>query len=262
MQSYRAVLAHVLRQVKEKVDFSQLFLKRIMPTGFPVERFHFRSDSVFQGLPKEDMEFLESRMRDHRYKKGHTLFVEGTYPTGIFYLKKGKIKKYKTDRDGKEQIFYICNAGELLGYPALLSEEPYSDSATTLEDCVVSFITKEDFLKVLATSSILSNQLLKNLSHEFGVLINGIATLAHRSVRERLALSLLILKDKYREKGEQIKPTEINLSREDLSNHVGTAVETIVRLLHDFKEEGLIETNGRKIRILDAKRLVKVANFY
>jgi CRP-like cAMP-binding protein len=233
-----------------------------MPTSFPVDRFHFKSDSIFEDLPVEDIEFLKSKMREQRYKKGQTIFVEGTYPAGIFYVKKGKIKKYKTDRDGKEQIFYVCNPGELLGYPALLSEEPYSDSASALEDSVVALIPKDDFLRVLSCSSILSNKLLKNLSHEFGVLVNGIATFAHRSVRERLALALLVLKEKYRIKGEENKPVEINLSREDLSNLVGTAVETVVRLLHDFKEEGLVSTNGRKIRILDAKRLVKVANFY
>src|SRR6187549_3009395 len=111
-----------------------------MPTSFPVDKFHFRSDSVFEDLPKGDIEFLESKMREQRYKKGQTIFVEGTFPPGIFYVKKGKIKKYKTDRDGKEQIFYVCNAGELLGYPALLSEEAYSESASALEDSVVALI--------------------------------------------------------------------------------------------------------------------------
>lgn len=233
-----------------------------MPTKRVIEKFHFQSESIFEGLPKEDLTFLQSKMIARRYKKGQRIFVEGSIPTGIYYLKNGKIKKYKADRDGKEQIIYIFNGGELLGYPPLLSEEPYSDSAAAMEDCDVAFIPKDDFLYVLSKSTILSNSLLKNLSHEFGVLVNSIATFAHRSVRERLALSLLILKDKYKVKGKENKPAEINLSREDLANLVGTAVETLVRLLHDFKDEKLIETEGRKIRILDAKKLVKVANLY
>jgi len=233
-----------------------------MPSEFPTERFHFRSDSVFQGLPKKDIEFLEFKMKDHHYKKGQTVFVEGTSSSGIFYVKKGKIKKYKTDHEGSEQIFYVCNEGELLGYPALLSGEPYAYSASVLDDAILSFIPKEHFLKALDNSPVLSGRLLKNLSHEFGVLVNSIATFAHRSVRERLALSLLILKEKYQSKDGNGKAVEINLTREDLSNLVGTAVETLVRLLHDFKEEGLIETEGRKIRILNAKKLVKVANLY
>lgn len=235
-----------------------------MPTssGFPIDKFHFRSDSVFEGLPIVDLEFLESRMVTKKYKKGTNIFNEGSFPAGIFYLIKGKVKKFKVDKDGREQIIYVCNSGELLGYPALLSEETYSDSASTLEESEIAFIHKVDFLKVLSQSPILSTRLLKNLSHEFGVLENSIAAFAHKSVRERVALSLLILKEKFKEKGDENKKVEIVLSREDLSNIVGTAIETLVRLLHDFKDEGLIETEGKKIRILDSKRLVMIANFY
>ncbi len=233
-----------------------------MPKSFPIDKFHFRSNSILEGLPKEEWEYLEQRMLNQKFKKGQNIFVEGTNPNGIYIIIKGKVKKYKSNREGKEQIIYICNSGELLGYPALLSEESYSDSAAAIEDSIVGFISKIDFLYILDQSSILSKKLLINLSHEFGVLINGIATFVHKSVRERLALSLLILKDKYRIKGEENKPVEINLSRENLANIVGIAVETLVRLLHDFKDEKLIETEGRKIRILDVKKMVKVANFY
>lgn len=201
-------------------------------------------------------------MVPYKFKKGQTIFSEGSFPSGIFYIKKGKVKKYKTDQDGRQQIIYVCNSGELLGYPALLSEEAYSDSASALEDSVLAFISKEIFLSVLEQSQILSNRLLKNLSHEFAVLENSIANFAHKSVRERLALSLLILKEKFRDKNSPDASIEITLSREDLSNLTGTAVETLVRLLHTFKDEGLIETEGRKIRVLNAKGLMKAANFH
>lgn len=233
-----------------------------MPIKFPIDKFHFRSNSIFEGLPEEELAYLEERMVELKVKKGQTLFIEGSRPNGIFYLKKGKIKKYKTSREGKEQIIYICGIGELLGYPALLSEEPYSDSAAAIEDSVVGVISKNDFLLLLEKSKILSKKLLVNLSHEFGVLVNGIASFSHKNVRERLSLSLLILKDKYKTAKEDDSAVEINLTREDLANMVGIAVETLVRLLHDFKEEGIIETQGRKIRILDVKKLIKEANFY
>ncbi|MDP1744555.1 MAG: Crp/Fnr family transcriptional regulator, partial [Bacteroidota bacterium] len=146
--------------------------------GFPLDKFHFQSDSVFEGLPKADLEFLESKMVVNKVRKGKTVFNEGSYPSGIFYLLKGKVKKFKADREGREQIIYVCNSGELLGYPALLSEETFSDSATTLEDSIIAFIPKDDFLFLLNQSTTLSNRLLKNLSHEFGVLENSIATFA------------------------------------------------------------------------------------
>ncbi len=233
-----------------------------MPASFPIDKFHFNSDSILEGLPEKDLEQLRSKMIQYKFKKGQTIFSEGTFPSGIFYVTKGRVKKYKTDREGREQIIYVCNSGDLLGYPALLSEEAYSDSAAALEDAILSFIPKEVFLKVLEKSQVLSNRLLKNLSHEFGVLENSIANFAHKSVRERLALSLLILKEKFRDKNNPDASVDITLSREDLSNLTGTAVETLVRLLHTFKDEGLIETEGRKIRILDSRKLVKVANFY
>lgn len=232
------------------------------PLDFPIDKFHFKSNSVIDNLPEEDWFVLKTNMVIRKLKKGQTIFIEGTYPSGIFYLKKGKVKKYKADKDGREQIIYVCNAGELFGYPALLSNEPYSDSASALEDSDIGFISERVFFKLLGQSQVFSTALLKNLSHEFGVLENSIATLAHKTVRERLALSLLILKDKFKIKGETEKPAEIILSREDLSNVVGTAVETLVRLLHDFKDEGLIETQGRKIIIKNPKGLVKIANLY
>ncbi|MGZ8553699.1 MAG: Crp/Fnr family transcriptional regulator, partial [Chitinophagaceae bacterium] len=193
------------------------------------------------------------------YKKGEILFREGSYPTGIYYVTKGKVKKYKTDKEGREQIFYVCRKGEVLGYHALISEEKYTDTAATLEESIVAFIPKDDFLKAIQLSSVLSNRLLKVMSHEFGVLVNGLAVFAQRSVRERLALSLIILRDKYK-KEQQDKPVELDLSRDDLAKFVGTARETLVRLLHDFKKDGLIETQGRKIILLKPQEISQIAN--
>lgn len=233
-----------------------------MSTGkrYKAQQFQFMSHSIFDGLPQHELEFLTSRMHTKPVKKGLTLFIENSVPTGIFYLIKGKVKKYKINREGKEQIIYICSEGELLGYPALLSEESYSDSAATLEDCVIGFIEKDDFLSILNSSSILSHKLLKNLSHEFAVLENLILTLAHQSVRERLALTLLILHDKYKNTLQPELQVNITLSRQDLANMVGTAMENTVRLLKEFKSERLIETEGKKIRLLDFKQLVEIAN--
>lgn len=226
---------------------------------FPFDKFNFNSDSILEGLPESDLALLNSNMVTHIYKKGEILFREGSYPTGIYYITKGKVKKYKTDKEGREQIFYVCRKGEVLGYHALISEEKYTDTAATLEESIVAFIPKDDFLKAVQLSTVLSNRLLKVLSHEFGVLVNSLAIFAQRSVRERLALSLIILRDKYK-KEQQDKPVELDLSRDDLAKFVGTARETLVRLLHDFKKDGLIETHGRKIILLKPQEISQIAN--
>lgn len=225
-----------------------------------LKQFHFNSNSVFEGLPQEDLKRIEKNTRYIKYKKGQSIFVEGTYPSGIFFIKDGKVKKFKNVYDGKEQIIYICTKGELLGYSALLSEETYPDSSAALVDSTVGFIPKDAFLQILSKSNQLSLRLLKNLSHEFAVLLNSLVNYSHRTVRERLALMLLILHEKFKEDNHKEDSVYINLSREDLSNIVGTAVETLVRLLRDFKDEKLIKTQGRKIFILDENKLLLLAH--
>jgi CRP-like cAMP-binding protein len=227
---------------------------------FHSENFQFKTDKIFEGLSAEDLETIRASSVTHQYKKGEIIFREGGIPTGIFYLKMGKIKKYKTTSRGEEQIFYVCTTGELLGYHALLSEEHYPDSAATIEDSEITFIPKDKFLEIVNSSTVLSNKLLKALAHEFSVFINSITSLATKSVRERVALNLLILDAKFKPTDKPDNPSDINISRGDLANMVGTAKETLVRLLQEFKKDGLIESDGRIIRIINKKELFKESN--
>jgi CRP-like cAMP-binding protein len=172
----------------------------------------------------------------------------------------GKAKKYKVDKDGREQIIYVANAGELLGFHAILSGDNYPDSAAVMEDSLIAFIPREDFLEAIRQSDVLNRRLLKTLSHEFVVLTNSLALFAQRPVRERLALQLIVVREKYKTDAEPGMPVEINMSRDDLASLVGTARENVVRLLSELKEEGIVETKGRKIIVLDIKRLIRIAN--
>jgi CRP-like cAMP-binding protein len=231
-----------------------------MLTNFLSENFRLNKDQIFEGLTAEERDTLMGSGVTHAYKKGEIIFREGGIPTGIFYVKTGMVKKYKATVNGGEQIFYVCGEGELLGYHALLGEEYYPDSAATIDNSEITFIPKEDFLHVLRSSTVLSNGLLKALGHEFSLFINNITNLATKSVRERLAFNLLILEEKFKIPEKPNVPSEINMSRTDLANIVGTAKETLVRLLHDFKRDGLIESNGRIIRITNRKGIIKEAN--
>lgn len=227
---------------------------------FPIDKWDFKSGSILADLPAGDLERLMTHKSEHLYKKGEILFREGAYPSGIYYIVEGKVKKYKTDRSGKEQIIYVANTGELLGYHAILSEYRYPDSAATLEDSTIAFIPKEDFILTLQHSSVLNNRLLKTLSHEFAVLANSITLFAQNSVRERLALQLIVLREKYKVNFEPGMAVEINMSRDDLASLAGTARENVVRILSEFKEAGIVETKGRKIVITDINKLVALAN--
>lgn len=144
----------------------------------------------------------------------------------------------------------------------MIAEEQYNVSAETLEDCTICFLSKQNFLQALRESHELNQRLLKQVCHELGVMTDNLTTQAQRTIRERLAITLLKLHKTYGVDPNDDSPTVINLTREDLANMVGTATETLIRLLHEFKDDGLISTQGRKITIEDPDGLVKTANLF
>jgi CRP-like cAMP-binding protein len=228
---------------------------------FPIDKWVFNSESIFANFPAEDYEKMTRHAQQEKYKKGQTLFREGSVPTGIYYILEGKVKKFKLNNLQKEQIIYVANAGELIGYHAVLSDERYPDSATALEDSLLLFISKEDFMAVLNQSPILSSRLLKMLSHEFSVLSNSITIFAQQPVRERLAIALIVLREKFKKGVASGQPIFISMRRDDIASMAGTTRENVVRLLREFKDEKLIESQGRKICIIDIKRMIAVSNY-
>jgi len=228
---------------------------------FPIDKWDFKTESIVSTLPEQDYKLLMSNQQEHNYKKGDMLFREGSYAGGIFYIQKGRIKKFKTDEEKREHIIYVANKGELIGYHAILADGRYSDSASALEDSVVSLISKDDFLLALQQSSVLIQRLLKTLAHEFSVLTNNLSLFSQKTARERLALHLVVIREKYKENFKPGMLVEIDLSRDDLAHIVGTARENVVRILSDFKQEGIVETRGRKIIVLDVNKLISIANY-
>lgn len=172
-----------------------------MLKNFLSENFRLKRDQLFEVLTMEEQDSLMGAGVTHEYRKGEIIFREGGIPTGIFYIKTGRVKKYKATTKGDEQIFYLCSPGEFLGYHAVLGEEYYVDSAATIENSLITFIPKDAFLKVLRSSTTFSNALLKALGHEFSFFANSISNLATKSVRERLAFNLLIWR-----KSSKIRP--------------------------------------------------------
>lgn len=222
------------------------------------EKYHFGSDKIWNNLSTDLKKYFLESFRTLHLRKNQIVFQENGVPTGIYFLKKGKVKKYKNGLNGKEQIFYIGSENELLGYNALLCQEYYSDTVETLEDCEIGFIPKDVFMEIYNSSDEFKNQIIRIMGHEYGVLINHITIMAQYNARERLAIVLLLLKDKYKKnKGEQ---SEITISREDLANLVGTARENLIRILNEFKSDNIIETKGKLILILKPKDLVKISN--
>lgn len=223
-----------------------------------ISSLSFESDKILSSLPQEDQDYFLSFGKELFFKKGKLLFYQDGLPTGVFLIKKGKAKLYKTGGYGKDQIFYIYKQGDLFGYHALLCNETYEESCEALEDCTVLFINKYDFKLLLQKIPNIQTTIIQNMSHEFGVLVNTITILAQKNLRERLALYLIILNERY--ESPKVSPTQIVLLREDLANIIGTSRESLGRLLKEFREEELILIDKRAITILDIKKMQSVAN--
>lgn len=219
-----------------------------------------RYNSVFCKTEHDSMEEIEAYKICSVFKKGETIFREGSYASGIYCINGGKIKLSMTGDEGKEQIIRMAKPGDIIGYKALLSSERYSATATALEDCNVCFIPKEIFLAILQKDATLSFEMMKILSDELKRAEERITHLAQKPVRERVAETILFLKETYGIDAEN--NINVALSREEIANLVGTATETAIRLLSEFNKDHIIELAGKRIKILDKNKLVKTANLY
>jgi CRP/FNR family transcriptional regulator, polysaccharide utilization system transcription regulator len=214
-----------------------------------------RKNSLFASFGENETGHLDAHKICSFFKKNHPLFIDGNFPRGVFCLNKGKVKIFTRGDEGKEQIIHIAKAGDVIGFRSMFSGEPYTMSAETLEESNICFISKDDFLNMIDTNPTLRNGVMKELSKELSDRAVALTNMSQKSVRERLAFSLVVLEDIYT--GE-----EINLSREDLANFVGTATETLIRLLKEFKEDGLIDIHVRKLLVLDKVGLRKIAGMH
>ncbi len=217
-----------------------------------------RAISFLQFCTSEQVEKITRVKTCAHYKKGQIIFYEDNLPMGVYCLSGGVVKLVKSSNDGREQIIRFAKAGEFLGYRALIADEPFVASAECVEDTVACFIPKDTFLEVLAENPTINKEMMKTLCHELGIADEKITSLAHKSVRQRLAETLLLLHDTF-QKDQDDSVIQIVLPREDIANLVGTATETVIRLLSEFNKDGLIELKGKRIRITSEKALRKIA---
>jgi len=219
-----------------------------------------RSKSIFSQLKPEEIESLDDSKGCNVFKKGQIVFQEGNRLSGIFCIFKGKLKMYKTGPEGKEQIIRFAKEGDIIGYRAALSDEPLSVSAATLEETSACFIPKRVLFEALASNQKFSFKMMEMACHEIGEANKIITNLAQKSVRERLAEVLLILQTTFGE--DEDGNLDVKLTREEISSVVGTATESVIRLLSEFKKDQLIELNGKKIHILEHRKLAEIGNVY
>lgn len=219
-----------------------------------------RNDGIFCDLEIPELEDISQHKTHNTFKKGQTLFVQGNHPFGIYCISKGNIKLTKTNADGKETIVRIVHGGDILGHRSLFTDDNYAATATALEDTDVCFIDKKYILKLIEKNPSVALSVINKLSRDMGAAESKLSSLHQKNVRERLAELLLSLKASHGVKVDERWKIDLKLTREEMATMIGTANETLIRFMTEFKDAGIIEQEGKTIFIKDEEELLNWAN--
>jgi CRP-like cAMP-binding protein len=218
-----------------------------------IDRCTDKFKQAFRHVPDAELAVLLEEVTVRAYEKGELIYAENTRVKGCFFLYSGAVKIFLTGNEGKEQIIRLGKEGEIFGFRSILRAEPTCTSARTLVDCVLCRVPGSSLLRAIDQGPALAREMIQIACRELGEANRYIKEVAQKPVRARLAGILLQVE---RDFGIESDGTlALNLTREDLGNFVGTATETLIRLLSDFKNEHLIETRGRRVRLLNVEKL-------
>jgi len=203
-------------------------------------------------------------IRDHSdelfFKSGQLIYCERSTPLGVYFVVSGSVKISKTGSDGKEQILRIAIRNDALCFAELLANDRYRTSAQALENTVILFLPRSGFWMLVHSDPAFLEGLLQRLSVDYLDVEGKAVDLAYMPVRGRLAHALLDLAEKFgtREDGQPF----VTISRSDMACYIGTAKETVNRLVSEFRDEGIVRPAGRRIFLLDREKLFRVSRIY
>jgi CRP-like cAMP-binding protein len=215
---------------------------------------------ILCGIKEETRDSIFSMKITNQFKKGHILFHQGSPAFGVHIVTSGKIKLTKTGNDGKVVIIKIAGPGDVLGHTNLFSNENVTATATIIEEAVICFIERKFLMKKMEEDPMISVNIIKKLSDDMISFESRSAAMSHKNVKERLAELLLMLKDTYGVTEHGRMRLDIKLTREEMASMVGTANETVIRFITEFKEAGILEQVGKVIYITNEEKLKETAN--
>jgi CRP-like cAMP-binding protein len=210
---------------------------------------------IFSDLEPEELKEIVKNKATNHYQKGQSLFFQGNHPLGLFCVVRGNIKGSQSDINGKESIVRLITAGDIMGHRAIFSNECHCATATALESSTTCFFSREYILKIVQEKPSIALNIIKQLCVDMGTIEHKFASMYQKNVRGRLAELLLTLKDNFGTRVNEKWHLEIKLSREEMASMIGVANETLIRLLSEFKEKGVIKQNGKTIAIVDEQTL-------
>ena len=242
-------LINAIRARIEKIKIQQKQGGKNIETWYQIISDLGNKDEMYNALENHDV---------IDYKKKQIIYSEGQHPNKLYYIETGKIKIFKTSDGGKELITSLLSAGDFFGHIPLIENAVYEEFAETLEESSIRIIPRKEFEHLLTNNQEVALKVIKLLAGNIAEKEHQLVALAYHSLRKRVADALLTLKRKYAKEDEDL--FSISISREDLANIAGTATESLIRTLSDFKNEKLIEIKEGKSTILEAKKLTNLLN--
>jgi len=212
-------------------------------------------NELMSTLPdKRSLEDLKNESNSNTYKKRQIIYKEGTHPHYLYYILRGKVKTYKTHEDGKDLVMDLYNEGDFIGYVSLLEGSSHKENAETMEETELVLIPKKDFEELINSSPATANKFIGLLAKNLIEKEKQLLGIAYNTLRKKVAEALVSLLKKYHTNKNE--PFLIDISRDDLATIAGTATESLIRTLSDFKSENLIDIKSGKVIITNDKKLV------
>ena len=236
----------LLNAIEVRLKKAEVLEQNYAPT--PQGLSQFVKDVKDSGMLKQ----LADQYAVEHFSKKQALYQEGKRPRFLYYLISGKVKAFKVHEDGKEYITDLFSAGDFIGYTALIDDKNYDDSAVILEDADLMQIPREDFLNMMYTDINIAAKFIHIITHNVKEKEERLLSLAYSSLRKRVAKALVDIHEKFNMQGSN---NVIEFSRDDIAQYVGTATESLIRTLSDFKSEKLIDIKSGKISIINLDKL-------
>jgi len=237
----------LLGAIEKRLKRIEVFSSEFTPTPKGLNDF-FESVSGIENLAK-----LAQENRSKKFNKKDSVFFEGDYPNFVYFVNSGKIKTSKMNKEGKDFVTGLYKEGDFFGFLEIIKDTNFSESASAFENSELTLIPREDFLKLLYSSKEVSTKFIKMIAGTITEKQEELLTLAYDTVRKRVADALIKLSEKYKDQSES--NFTMNISRDDLAAIVGTATESVIRTLSEFKADGYIAIKGSNITILAPEKL-------
>lgn len=215
-----------------------------------------RQLNSMKSLTKDQLKEVSACKVTRSYKKGDVIFSENELLNGVYCVRKGICKLTKLSANGKDQTVKLLGEGELIGQRSIISEERTHLSAIALNDVRVCFVPKEQILNSIKSNQEFSFKVLQNLAQDLREAEDDLINMAQKTVRQRLAEALIYVNNSFGVTKDGY--LSVSLSREEYASIVGTATESTIRILSQFKKEGLISTQGKNIKIENLNDLERV----